>query len=396
MATVDNGRREWGAEFTARLDELKKPGLQAATLPPEAYWSPELYELELQRIFFKEWVCVGRVEDVPAPGDFITHQIATESLIIVRDHENQICVHHNVCRHRGCQLVEGAGNTPAFKCPYHGWMYGLGGDLRGAPEFRHTENFDKKDYPLISAQVEIWEGFIMVNLDPEAEPFAPRVSEMSRFGLEKYGMGDHVTIHKWEFRLNCNWKEWMENSIEEYHIPWVHTETFQAVSPMKGWVEFPDISEQPWIAMVGQFPGFSYSDTGDPLFPVTPETADLAPEYSGMPIWVAYPSMGVLNSVDTTVYYVLLPDGPDHCYLRLGLAVAKESAEALARGDDPILQASREEYVRNIDSFLAEDNMISEQQHRGMRSRHAKAGRFSKHELLAWKFDKWVAERAYW
>lgn len=395
MATVAKLSDHQDDNLRARLEAIQRPPLEAATLPPEAYWSEELYQRELDAIFFKEWLCVGRADQIPNKGDFFVHEVDTESLIIVRDHDDQIRAHLNVCRHRGCQVAEGSGNTPAFKCPYHGWMYGLNGDLRGAPEFRHTENFNKADYPLASVQTEIWEGFIMINFDLEAEPFAPRVSESSKFGFDKYGVGDMVTTHTWHHVLDCNWKEWIENSMEEYHIPWVHTETFQAVSPMKGWVEFPDITEQPWILMVGQFPGFSMSNTGDALFPVNPALADLKPEYSGVPIWVMYPSFGIFQTVDSCLYYVLLPEGPNKSHLRLGLCLPRESAEAFKRGDDPKVMEAAAEYAANVEAFLVEDNAICEKQHRGNRSRHAKPGRFSHHELVIQMFDRWVAEKAY-
>ena len=382
-------------DLRARLQEVTvADGLEAATLPPEAYWSEELYQRELETIFFKEWLCVGRVEDVANPGDFFTYDVASEPLIIVRDHEGVIHAHLNVCRHRACPVVEGSGNTPAFKCPYHGWMYGLAGDLRGAPEFRYTKNFNKAEYPLVSAQVETWEGFIMVNLDPDAAAFAPRVSESSKFGAEKYHMGDQLTIKTWHHRLNCNWKAWIENSIEEYHIPWVHAATFQPVSPMKGWVDFPDITDQPWIVMVGQFPGFSMSNTGEARFPVSPDTADLPPEYDGVPIWVVYPAFGMLNTVDSTLYYTVHPAGPERCDLRLGLTLPRESVEAIAAGD-PEAKEAADEYIANCEAFLVEDNTITEKQHTGLRSVKSRTGRYSKHEILAWKFDKWVAERAY-
>jgi choline monooxygenase len=371
-----------------------REAMEAGTLPPEAYWSPELYEREIKHIFLKEWLCVGRVEDVPEAGDFFTYQIATEPLIIVRDHEGQIRAHLNVCRHRACPVVEGSGNAPAFKCPYHGWMYGLSGELRGAPEFRNTKNFDKQEYPLRSAQVEVWEGFIMVNLDPNAEAFAPRMSETTEFGLDKYHLEDQVTIRQWEFRLNSNWKAWMENAIEEYHIPWVHPGTFQVLSPMKGWIDFPEISEQPWAVMVGQFPGLSLSATGEPKFPIYEDTQDLPPAFNGIPIWISYPSLGMFNTVDSSIYFTVHPDGPENSMLRLALLIPSKSAEAYKAGV-PEVVAIAEEYMAGVDVFIDEDNTITERQHVGLRAHSGAAGRFSKHEVLAYKFDKWVAERAY-
>lgn len=383
------------ATLRSEIEGLLRPALEASTLPPEAYRSPELYALEVEHIFSKQWIGVGRLEDIPEPGDFFTQEIAGESIIVVRDHDGGIRSHVNVCRHRGCRLTDDStGHTTAFKCPYHGWLYQLDGELRGAPDFGDTKNFAKQDFPLISVQVEIWEGFIMVNLDPEAAPFRDQVRDVVKFGADKYGMADHVTTHRWRWSLDCNWKVYVENYIEEYHLPWVHGETFQPVTPMKGWAEYPDLSDEPWALMVGLFPGFSYSDTGEAAFRVAPETAELPPEYSGMPIWVMYPGFGILNSVDATLYYMMLPTGPETMELSVRLCVHRESAEKIAAGD-PDAVAADAEYARNVEAFVEEDNVISAQQQRGLSSRMAKAGRFCKHEQLAWKFDKWVAETAY-
>jgi phenylpropionate dioxygenase-like ring-hydroxylating dioxygenase large terminal subunit len=382
-------------ELRRQFEAICRPPLEARTLPPQSYWSPELYELEVKNVFTKCWVGVGRIEDIPNPGDFFTQDIAGESIIVVRDHEGEIRAHVNVCRHRGCQIVEGAGSTTAFKCPYHGWLYQLDGELRGAPEMGETKCFDKRDYPLDSVRVEVWEGFIVVNLDPDAAPFADQIRDTAKFGVEKYDMANHVTTARWEWTIECNWKAYVENYIEAYHVPGVHAETFQPVAPLKGWKDYPELSDEPWAAMVGLFPGLSYSDTSEPRFTVAPATADIPPEYSGMPIWVMFPGFGILNSVDATLYYMMLPDGgPDRMQLKVRLALPREDAERIERGDPDAVEA-HEEYKRNIYAFVLEDNEIAVQQQAGLRSRKAHQGRFSKHELLAHKFGRWIAETAY-
>jgi len=374
---------------------LSKPALEASTLPPHCYWSPDVYDAEAEHIFRREWICVGRVEDVPSPGDFFTDLIITEPIVVVRDGDGEIRTHLNVCRHRGCQLVQGKGTTNTFRCPYHGWMYGLNGDLRGTPDFKETRDFDKADYPLHQVRTEIWEGFIMVNLDPEAKPFRELADESNRWGSDKYGMGDLVTTHTWTWDLGCNWKVYVENGIEEYHVPWVHPETFQPHAPMKGWSEFPELSEQPWGVMIGQFPGISLSPTGQAQLPITPTIAELPPEFDGMPICLYYPGFFVLPTLDSMVYYMILPTGPESCSLRIGLCVPRESAEAHAKEPESKTHALVEEYAAGIPDFVEEDNVISEMQQAGIRSRSADAGRYSKHEGLAWQFDLWVAQRAY-
>jgi choline monooxygenase len=377
-----------------QLEALARPTLDAETLPAECYWKPEIFERELQNIFFKEWLCVGRVEDIPNAGDYMTVSIASEPLIIVRDAQGEVRAHLNVCRHRACQLVQGEGSVKAFRCPYHGWMYALNGELRGTPDFKETRNFNKADYSLHSAKVEIWEGYIMINMNADAAPFKDQVSDANIWGLDRYRMGEMVTTHRWEYDIKCNWKVYVENFIEEYHIPWVHPETFQPMTPMKRWVEYPDLTDQPHTIMIGQTPGLSFSDTGDALFPVSPGLDSLPVEYDGMPIWLAYPTLMVIPVVDALVYYVAFPDGPENTKIMLRLCLHKDAVEAYNAGDPQALAAG-DEYARNAETFLAEDNAISEQQQVGLRSRHGTTGRFCKHEGLARAFDKWVADKAY-
>lgn len=377
------------------MEALNRPPLEASTLPPHCYWSPAVHEAEAEHVFRREWICVGRVEDVPEPGDFFTDTVITEPLIVVRDGDGEIRTHLNVCRHRGCQLVEGKGTANAFRCPYHGWMYGLNGELRGTPDFKETRNFDKADFPLHEVRTEIWEGFILVNLDHDAQPFHELASDSIRWGADKYAMGEFVTTHRWQWDLACNWKIYVENAIEEYHVPWVHAETFQPVAPMKGWIEFPDLSDQPWAVMVGQFPGITLSTSGDALLPITPSIAELPPEFDGMPICLYYPGFIVLPMLDSLIYYMVLPTGPETCQLRAALCVPRESAAAHAKGPGSAAYDAVEEYAGNVGPFVDEDNKIAEMQQVGIRSRQANSGRFSKHEGLAWQFDTWVARRAY-
>jgi phenylpropionate dioxygenase-like ring-hydroxylating dioxygenase large terminal subunit len=376
------------------IEELGRDILEASTLPGECYWREDIYQREIERIFRREWICVGRVEDIPGPGDYMTQTIANEPLMIVRDANGQVRTHLNVCRHRGCPLVEGSGTAKAFRCPYHGWMYGLNGELRGTPDFKATKNFDKKDFPLHSVKTEVWDGFIMVNLDPDATPFAHRISETTRWGLDRYRIGPMVTTHRWEYQLECNWKTYVENYIEAYHVPWVHAETFQPITPLKDWIDYPDISDQPWAVMVGQTPGVSLSDTADALFPISPDLADMPPQYDGMPIWLVYPTFMVIPVVDCMIYYVAHPRGPERCDISLRLCLPAEIAEKFEAGDPATLEAA-EQYARNTETFILEDNKVCQLQQVGLRSAGAVPGRYCYHEALARKFDHWVAQTAY-
>jgi phenylpropionate dioxygenase-like ring-hydroxylating dioxygenase large terminal subunit len=377
------------------LEAVQRPELEASTLPPHYYWSPEIYEHELETIFLREWICVGREEEIPNVGDFFTRTIAQDNVIVVRDAPDSIRAHSNFCRHRGCQVVtEPTGNAKSFRCPYHGWMYALDGELRGAPDFKETVNFDKKDYPLFGVQLEVYEGFIFVNFDLDASPLGPRLTDSEIWGRHLYRMGDRRTTHRWEWQIDCNWKVFVENFLEEYHVPWVHPVTFQEVVPMKQWADFPHMSDQPWVLELAQQREYTFSDDGKPLFPVDPALADIPDEYAGLPVWCAFPTFMCLPAVDATLYYVAFPDSAEKTTVMMRLCMEKDVAAAYEAGD-PEVVPKVEEYVKNAGIFIAEDHGICEVQQAGLRTRRGGVGRYCKHEPLVWRMHKWLIENSY-
>src|SRR3712207_4834806 len=140
----------------------------AKTLPGRYYTDPDILARESDRVFAREWVCVGREESIAEPGAYMLAEVAGESLIVVRDRAGTVRAFYNVCRHRGTRLCEAASGrfSQTIQCPYHAWTYRLDGRLNGAPHMDEVEGFDKADYPLHQAAVGRWEGFVFVNLAP--------------------------------------------------------------------------------------------------------------------------------------------------------------------------------------------------------------------------------------
>ncbi|MCX7355532.1 MAG: aromatic ring-hydroxylating dioxygenase subunit alpha [Alphaproteobacteria bacterium] len=201
-------------------------------LPPACYTSAAFHEREIETIFRKEWVCIGRVEDVAKPGDYVSIDIVGEPLVMVRDLEGNLRVHSRICRHRSMILVEGAGNARSFNCPYHAWVYGLDGRLAGAPEMEYTPGFDRAACRLPGPKVELWEGFVFVNFDPKAKPLAPRVEKLTRF-LGNWHMGEMVAVRSFDFHVGWNWKVMIDNYIEAYHHLGAHRLSLEPVMPTR-------------------------------------------------------------------------------------------------------------------------------------------------------------------
>ncbi len=207
------------------------PG-QATTLPPEFYTSESFVELEKEEIFRKEWVCLGRVAEIPKRGDYFTTQLLDEPLIIARGQDDKIRVLSNVCRHRSSVIVEGNGNSKHFVCPYHAWTYANDGQLLRAPYMDQVKGFKVEGCRLPELKTEIWHGFIYVNLDGKAKPLAPRL-----IGLEPYLKNRHpedmlVSLVQEEV-WPTNWKCLAENYMEGYHLSTVHSKELYDITPTR-------------------------------------------------------------------------------------------------------------------------------------------------------------------
>lgn len=194
----------------------------AKTLPQRYFISPEIFAKEQEKIFSRQWVCVGHQSQIAKTGAYFLSEVAGESLIVVRDQRSIIHGFYNVCRHRGTRLCETrTGHAPALQCPYHAWTYGLDGRLIGAPHMDQVEGFDKAGHSLHAIALELWEGFIFVNLAPAptplAEVFAPLSGKFTHWNLPELRSAQRI-----EYDVRANWKLIFENYSECYHCPGVH------------------------------------------------------------------------------------------------------------------------------------------------------------------------------
>ncbi len=203
-----------------KTTETSVPG--AKTLPQRYFISPEVFAEEQARIFSKGWICVGHQSEIAKAGDYIVSEVAGESMIVVRDQRGMVRGFYNVCRHRGTRLCEEVrGHAATIQCPYHAWTYALDGRLMGAPQMEAAADFDKADYSLGWVNLALWEGFMFVNLDPEARPlaelFAPLEGKFAAWNLPQLRTAKRI-----EYEVRANWKLICENYSECYHCPGVH------------------------------------------------------------------------------------------------------------------------------------------------------------------------------
>jgi phenylpropionate dioxygenase-like ring-hydroxylating dioxygenase large terminal subunit len=200
---------------------------------PVSYWdsiSPEQYELERDAIFRRTWLNVGRVEQLPRGGSYFTKEIdaARTSVIIVRDLQGEVRAFHNICRHRGNKLVwqdypreETSGVCRQFTCKYHGWRYDLEGALTFVQQESEFFDIDTSMYGLVPVRCEVWEGFIFVNFDHDAQPLRDYLGKLAA-GLEGYPFHEMTQAHKFRAEVGSNWKLFIDAFAEFYHAPVLH------------------------------------------------------------------------------------------------------------------------------------------------------------------------------
>lgn len=195
----------------------------AHTIPSAWYLDTEIEQLEQMHVFGGNWQAIARTDQLMQPGDFVTTEFAGEPILAVRDADGKLRAFYNVCRHHAAAVATApCGHTQLFRCPYHGWNYGLDGRLKGMPEFAGVCNFDPSANGLVPVAIDTWEKFVFVNLavDPEPLPrhledLVPLVSPLELTKLSFYSRKDYV--------LNCNWKVYVDNYLDGgYHVPHIH------------------------------------------------------------------------------------------------------------------------------------------------------------------------------
>ena len=174
--------------------------------------------------FERSWLCVGREEYAPQPGDYYTIDVMGEPVVIVRGMDGVLRALNAACRHRAMPVVTGKGQASHFVCPYHSWTYGTDGRLIGAPHMEGSTVFEKTRCRLPRYRMESWRGFLFVNLADDADPLAVTMAPMGR-ATANYRIEDQTEVFHYETTWDGNWKLSAENSMEYYHHIGLHAGT---------------------------------------------------------------------------------------------------------------------------------------------------------------------------
>jgi len=353
----------------------------ATTLPARYYTDPELFKEELERFFYQTWVCVGRSDQIPNPGDYFLREIAGESIILTRDEDRLVRAFFNVCRHRGTRIC--AENEGCFarriQCGYHGWTYGLDGRLLGAPHMH--EGLCREDYGLNRVQADLWDGYIFINLRENAAPLTTQLADLPQ-KFANWQMADLRLYKRTEYSVQANWKLIVLNYNECLHCPVLHPALSAITDYLSGDNDSPQGS---YIGGSMEFQGGAETISKDGK-----RRRDYLPgltheERSKVYYYAVFPNLFLSLHPDYVMTHTLWPRAVDRtdivCEWHFRPA---EMAKSDFVGNDA---------VEFWDMTNREDWRISELSQAGIRSRAYKPGPYSRCESLPAAFDRIVLER---
>ena len=356
------------------------------TLHRDFYFSDRIFHDEKDRIFWREWFCAGRDEDLPPPGNYVSLDVAGESILVVRTPEGSLTAYYNVCRHRGSRLLtEAKGSlTGSIRCPYHAWTYNLDGSLRTAPYLDEQNEFTRAQLGLHPVGLESWGGFFFVNLSPgEASSRgydlrAQLASAAER--VRRYPLPDLRSARRLVYEVEANWKVLLENYNECYHCGPVHPELCRLVPAFKQ----RGGSDLDWERGIPHREGaWTFTETGTSSrrpFPGLDE--DERTRHKGELI---YPNFMISLSADHVTAYTLWPRSP--CHTRVICDFLFAPSEMEQPGFNP------SDAVNFWDLVNRQDWAICENVQLGMRSRVFQHGYYAPMENASLDIRRYIDEK---
>lgn len=328
----------------SRLPPFEQDVARASTLPAFAYTDAAILAAEREKIFAKTWQPIGRAEDVATPGTYLTGEVDKKPIVVTRDAGGELFGFYNVCRHRAGPVAIGKGARKSLTCKYHGWTYDLAGRLATTPELGDVKDFDKACNGLRPVRVEAWGPFVFACLDEGVSPLTSLLGKIPEETASRK-LGDMRFVARKDYVVEANWKAYVDNFLEGYHLPTVHPGLFKVLD---------------YGAYEVQTERF-YSKQVSPLR----GTTGTASEGEALYYWV-FPNWMLNIYPDNMSLNVIVPLGPERC------VTIFEWYRHDVNAKDEIAKT-----IEFSDGIQDEDIMICESVQRGLASGAYERGRFS-------------------
>jgi len=345
------------------------------TLPRRFYADPDFYRAELERFYVNRWICAGRADQIPNPGDYVTREVGDDSVIVTRDTSGDVRALFNVCRHRGTRLCEKTEGhlVERIQCPYHAWTYGLNGCLLAAPHM--PAEFCKEDYPLKQAGCQVWEGHIFICLGDAEFPLLPA---FAAWGMNDLRLGQRIV-----YDVRANWKLIVLNFNECLHCPNLHP----ALNRLHHYLGADNV--EPTECYCGGAMGFkdgveTMSVDGKRRRPFLPGLS--ASQRQQVAYYSIYPNFLLSLHPDYMMTHTLWPRAHDRTEIVCEWHFHRDEMNTPGFVMD--------DAIAFWDETNKEDWWISEQSQKGINSRAYEPGPYSTREELLWGFDEIVRRSA--
>ncbi len=353
------------------------------TLPQRYYTDPTIFQTELEKFYFRGWICAGRASEIPRPGDYFLRETGKESILIVRGDDEKVRAFFNVCRHRGTRICTTAeGRFPGrIQCGYHGWTYALDGKLIAAPHMEEA-GFCRENYPLHGIAAEVWDGHLHVNLNGNAKPLAAQLGDL-RGKFSAWRVGELRMAARKKYEVKCNWKLLVVNYNECLHCPILHPLLNRMTHYLSG------ENDPPAASYIGG--SMDFREGVETMSVHGKRARACLPGLTGedrerVLYYTVYPNLFLSLHPDYVMTHTLWPQAVDQTQVICELHFHPE--EINTPGFDP------SDAVAFWDTTNLEDWRICELSQLGIQSRAYQPGPYSLKEGLPQAFDEMIASSA--
>ena len=349
------------------------------TIPGHYYHDPAVFSREVEEIFLKTWQFAGYAGDVAEAGDYLTFRLFDQNVVIVRGGDGRLRAFHNVCQHRGHELVpDGRGNRSTFTCPYHAWSYDTHGRLRAAGNADGVARFDRAEFSLREVRVEAFAHMVFVNFDRDAPTLASIAGGMvDEFRRAVPRFDDLKLARRDLYEFEANWK-FVFDAMECYHCPHIHPQS--GYGRDDGFLEpsFEITAFPYWARHVVRGNADTIANRPENV----PYDLDSAPEIKDVTIWWLWPNHFFMAHIGAPNFKVMhaLPLSPER---------SRETLDNFCVNDPPT-ERDWAQIDRFRDLSQAQDIAPMEAQQRGIRSRAYAQGRLMVDRDRSWRSEHGV------
>ncbi len=348
---------------------------QGFSLPGVFYTDPAWMQVECEELFARDWVCLGRIEEVSQAGDYMTFDHVGEPIVVVHGQDGVIRALSNVCRHRGTVIAKGKGNTKLFLCPYHHWAYDTRGELLNAPHTEGHQTFNAKNCRLPELKCEIWRGFIFVSLATDPPGLAKQLSGLDKI-VQNYHLEDMQLRYLADEYWDVNWKCLLENFMEGYHITPLHKDTLDKVNPTRLCKHI-----KPGPAYFGYKVGFATRLAGQLV-----GHPDLSKQELETCVMAAIPpGLAIGIGSDYSSFLCMRPETPERVRVKIGLIFYGEQWAS----------ADIDKAIQLFQQTMQEDKDILVRVQQGLGSRYHQSGPLAPADMegTIWDFYQYLSRR---